>query len=128
VDVCWGGCGGIWFDNFELQRVDEETEFAGQQLVNIPTDAGVEVDYERRRGCPKCPDVVMMRHFFSERKQVQVDKCPSCGGVWLDAGELELIRAESAVVQDREAAAKEYFDRLFRQDFFRSRGRTGAQP
>ena len=24
VDVCQGGCGGIWFDGFELQRVDEE--------------------------------------------------------------------------------------------------------
>ena len=24
LDVCYGGCGGIWFDAFELQRVDEE--------------------------------------------------------------------------------------------------------
>ena len=29
VDVCDGGCGGIWFDAFELQQVDEEDEAAG---------------------------------------------------------------------------------------------------
>ena len=26
VDVCAGGCGGIWFDWFELARVDEVHE------------------------------------------------------------------------------------------------------
>ena len=24
VDICQGGCGGVWFDAFELQRVDEQ--------------------------------------------------------------------------------------------------------
>jgi len=33
VDVCQGGCGGIWFDAFELQRVDEEEERAGEHLL-----------------------------------------------------------------------------------------------
>jgi len=26
VDVCQNGCGGIWFDNFELEKVDEKHE------------------------------------------------------------------------------------------------------
>ncbi|RKZ31105.1 hypothetical protein DRQ33_07330, partial [bacterium] len=26
VDVCKGGCGGIWFDKWELDRVDEKHE------------------------------------------------------------------------------------------------------
>jgi Zn-finger nucleic acid-binding protein len=34
------------------------------------------------------------RHFFSAKRRVQVDQCPNCGGYWLDAGELELIRSE----------------------------------
>jgi len=25
VDVCQRGCGGIWFDNFELEKFDEPT-------------------------------------------------------------------------------------------------------
>ena len=30
LDVCEGGCGGIWFDNFELEKVDEPHESAGE--------------------------------------------------------------------------------------------------
>ncbi len=32
LDVCQGGCGGIWFDNFELQKVDECPACAGMWL------------------------------------------------------------------------------------------------
>jgi Zn-finger nucleic acid-binding protein len=38
--------------------------------------------------------VKLKRHFFSAKKHVEVDHCPNCGGYWLDAGELEKIRAE----------------------------------
>ncbi len=30
VDVCEGGCGGIWLDRYELMRVDESSESAGE--------------------------------------------------------------------------------------------------
>ena len=33
VDVCQGGCGGIWFDAFELQRVDDQAEAAGEAML-----------------------------------------------------------------------------------------------
>jgi Zn-finger nucleic acid-binding protein len=36
------------------------------------------------------------RHFFSAKRRVEVDQCPNCGGYWLDAGELNQIRAEKA--------------------------------
>ena len=32
VDVCAGGCGGIWFDRYELMKVDESHESAGEEL------------------------------------------------------------------------------------------------
>lgn len=41
-----------------------------------------------KRPCPRCPGIHMSRHFFSVKRQVEIDDCPSCGGVWLDAGEL----------------------------------------
>ena len=44
VDVCQGGCGGIWFDAFELQKVDEPREIAGEPLLNIQRDEGLVVD------------------------------------------------------------------------------------
>lgn len=96
VDVCQGGCGGIWFDAFELQRVDEEEEVAGEQLLHIDRDPQVKVDATRKRECPKCAGVKLQRHYFSARRRVEVDECPNCAGYWLDAGELAQIRAEKS--------------------------------
>lgn len=95
VDVCHG-CGGIWFDAFELQRVDEEAEVAGERLLQIDHDPRVVVDPSRKRECPRCEGVKLHRHFFSAKRRVQVDQCPNCAGYWLDAGELAAIRAENS--------------------------------
>ena len=37
--------------------------------------------------CLKC-DIEMV---LVERKGVDIDYCPTCGGVWLDKGELDLL-------------------------------------
>jgi Zn-finger nucleic acid-binding protein len=103
VDVCQGGCGGIWFDAFELERVDEEGEVAGEPLLKIRRDQDIVVDPARKRECPKCDGVKLHRHFFSAKRRVQVDQCPNCGGYWLDSGELAQIRAE----KDAAAAAEQ---------------------
>ena len=66
VDVCDGGCGGIWFDHYELAKVDEPAEAAGEGLLDVAVDPAVHVDLDKRLTCPKCTDgVVMMRHFTS---------------------------------------------------------------
>jgi len=104
VDVCQGGCGGIWFDAFELQRVDEERESAGEPLLQIQRDERVLVDPSRKRECPRCPGIKLQRHFFSAKRKVEVDQCPNCGGYWLDAGELASIRAEKSEAASQDAA------------------------
>ena len=96
LDACHGGCGGIWFDAFELQRVDEQREVPSEHLLRIQTNPQLRVDAARKRACPRCDGVKLKRHFFSAKKQVEVDHCPNCAGYWLDAGELEKIRAEKA--------------------------------
>jgi Zn-finger nucleic acid-binding protein len=96
VDVCQGGCGGIWFDAFELQRVDEQDETEGESLLNIQHDGRIVLDRSRKRECPRCAGVKLHRHFFSAKRQVEVDQCPNCAGYWLDAGELAMIRAETS--------------------------------
>ena len=100
VDVCQGGCGGIWFDAFELQRVDEEKEAAGDRLVDIQRDPNVKMDPARKRECPRCVGIKLKRHFFSAKRRVEVDQCPNCSGYWLDAGELAQIRAERSHAAD----------------------------
>jgi Zn-finger nucleic acid-binding protein len=96
VDICQNGCGGIWFDAFELERVDDEKESAGELLVDIHRDEQVVVDPTRKRECPRCEGMKLQRHFFSAKRKVEVDQCPNCGGYWLDAGELAQIRAEKS--------------------------------
>jgi uncharacterized protein len=97
VDVCKGGCAGIWFDAFELQKVDEHDEVSDEWLLNIERDPAVHVDFALKRVCPRCDGIKLKRHFFSAKRQIEVDLCPGCGGYWLDAGELEKIRDEKAV-------------------------------
>jgi Zn-finger nucleic acid-binding protein len=107
VDVCQGGCGGIWFDSFELQRADEEQETVGERLLEIPKGERVMVDPARKRSCPRCDGVKLQRHFFSPRRLVEIDECPNCAGYWLDAGELAKIRAEKSSANELAKAKKE---------------------
>jgi Zn-finger nucleic acid-binding protein len=104
VEVCQGGCGGIWFDAFELQRVDEENEAAGEPLLHIQRDERVVVDPSRKRECPRCQGIKLHRHFFSAKRRIEVDECPSCGGYWLDAGELAQVREEKALTAREQQA------------------------
>ena len=92
IDICQGCCGGIWCDRYELQKLDEKHELDGEHLLDIQTDPGIVVDRSQQRVCPRCQDVTMMRHFYSLKKQVEVDECGGCGGFWLDHDELEKVR------------------------------------
>lgn len=114
VDICKGGCGGVWFDAFELEKFDEPHESAGEELLQLAAEKTVTPDLERKRKCPRCGDgVTMLRHFFSVKRQVRVDECPGCGGVWLDAGELATIRSQFPTEAERNKAADAYFEETF---------------
>jgi Zn-finger nucleic acid-binding protein len=112
VDACEGGCGGVWFDNFELKKLTDSDQIDAAALLRFDRNELIVVDHEKRRRCPKC-DIIMMRHFFSDRREVEVDACPNCGGVWLDPGELTQIRHETRERQDPNDAAKNYLKRVF---------------
>ena len=113
VDVCKGKCAGVWFDNLELKKFDEPHESAGESLLEIEREDSLKVDHDARRNCPKCVDKVMMRHFFSVKKEVEVDECPACAGVWLDMGELVSLRDQFESEEERGKAAGEYFEEIF---------------
>jgi Zn-finger nucleic acid-binding protein len=115
-DICERGCGGIWFDKFEFQKVDEPHESAGEKLLGISKDPSVVVDHNEKYNCPKCENVIMVKHFYSVKKEVAVDECPSCGGFWLDYGELGQIRGLYASDEERQKAAKEYFENIFGEE------------
>ena len=46
--------------------------------------------------CPTCKEPMIVL----ELTEVEIDHCTSCGGIWLDAGELELLLGDSASKDD----------------------------
>ena len=55
----------------------------------------------------------MIRHFWSVKRQVTVDECPKCEGVFLDPGELAEIRSEYTSDDERHKAARAYYREMF---------------
>jgi len=53
-----------------------------------------------------------MRRFFSAKRAIAIDECPTCAGIWLDSGELQRIRAEDDSEDTRERAARLSFEQL----------------
>ena len=62
--------------------------------------------YEILHSYNKC--ITLMRHFFSVKREVEVDECPKCGGFWLDYGELGQIRGQFSSEEERKKAAQAY--------------------
>lgn len=95
--------GGVFFPQNVLKDFQYHTEKRGKALAkhlqNIPVKT---IDLKARLDCPSCSNVVMMRRFFSLLHEVEIDECPSCGGIWLDGGELSQIHALKLSRAERE--------------------------
>jgi uncharacterized protein len=114
VDVCEGGCGGIWFDRMELVRLGKAPGSDRAKLLEVGRDPAIEIDQERKRICPRCEEAMpMMRRLFSPTSSVAVDECPGCGGVWLDTGELGALGDQlDAAGEKRRAAQRELMEQV----------------
>lgn len=91
VDICYGGCGGIWFDAAELERVGARAAANLHTIWQAPVG---NVKSAEPRKCPRCPEQILERKWFSDLQKVEIDQCAHCGGVWLDAGEFTRIYGE----------------------------------
>jgi acetyl-CoA carboxylase beta subunit len=67
-----------------------------QRLEKLESEQQAAAEAEKRRlqelhwmHCPKCGQTLLTQ----SRSNVEIDVCPSCRGVWLDADELETIVA-----------------------------------
>ena len=107
VDICCDGCGGIWFDAKELQRFDDGEEFNPESLVTTRITR-TDIDQKAIRHCPRCPREVLVRQFADRNNKVEINQCWSCGGVFLDIGELAALRSEFANNEERRAAINTY--------------------
>ncbi len=71
-----------YFAKLEAERIERKK--AEQARLNQDTER--KSHYMR---CPKCGGHLQTRDFH----KVQIDSCPDCHGVWLDAGEIEAVMA-----------------------------------
>ncbi len=72
-----------YFAKVEFEKRKKQEAEKQAQLVEEDKRKLQELHYMR---CPKCG----MQLIEIEYKRIAVDKCSSCEGVWLDAGELEV--------------------------------------
>jgi Zn-finger nucleic acid-binding protein len=107
VDVCVNGCKSMWFDWQELIRLDENKEGFGEALNQALKYPRVNDASRGPLNCPKC-GIPMHTHKYKSAKEVNVDECYSCGGFFLDSGELSEIRENFMSEQER----KEYCQQL----------------
>jgi Zn-finger nucleic acid-binding protein len=91
VDVCENGCKGIWFDQFELAKLDHPKAGLGEALENALRAPRANDDNRKALTCPRC-SIPMHAHKYQRDKEVSVDECYKCGGLFLDSGELTEIR------------------------------------
>lgn len=109
LDACSDGCGGVWFDNKELLKFDEKHEFSSSPILELAkAKEAVKVDHNRVKSCPRCPGENLVRQFLDVKNEVEMDQCWHCGGVWLDLGEINAVRAQYETFEDRQKAVNDY--------------------
>jgi len=73
-----------YFARIEFERRKKALEEGQKKATEEETRKLKELHYMR---CPKCG----MKLIEIAYKGIKIDKCSECTGIWLDAGELEVI-------------------------------------
>ncbi|MBM4082785.1 MAG: hypothetical protein FJ278_23970, partial [Planctomycetes bacterium] len=75
-------CRGMWFDEFELDRVITAKP---KELLESDKAGGAGELEDRKMKCPQCGGS-MIKVKSLQNRNVTVDSCPVCYGNWLDSG------------------------------------------
>lgn len=84
IDVC-PTCKGIWLDKGELGKLLQDRKLSNYLTKHIGTKS------RSPMVCPRCG----MTMDIEKADDIEVDVCLNCGGVWLDQGELEMLKIKS---------------------------------
>jgi uncharacterized protein len=98
VDRCENCC-GIWFDMLEkedLSKIENsETIDIGEQQI------GEMYNQIRQIDCPKC-NVRMIQMIDKAQFHIHYESCPSCYGVFFDAGEFRDLKEHTVIERFKE--------------------------
>jgi len=96
IELDWcPGCEGLWFDSGEMELVT--AQMRGTATVLMPQRKAD--TSEKRLRCPEC-NKTMEKRLLGDAQTVIADVCPTCGGLWLDHGELEQIVSAGGAARD----------------------------
>jgi Zn-finger nucleic acid-binding protein len=91
VDRCTN-CKGIWFDLMEAQTLKK---IQGSESIDTGDAAtGRKFDKIGNINCPKC-HTQMTKMVDLKQPHIRYEKCPSCYGIWFDAGEFKDYKEEN---------------------------------
>ena len=110
VDICVDGCGGILFDNRELEKFDETHENADEIFEQIKDKTFKEVDESKIRICPICG--INMAKMGAVDGDINIDVCHVCGAKFLDRNELSSIRNFSEQEYKKNELTEKVIDNL----------------
>lgn len=113
VDICTEGCGGIFLDNRELKKLDENHEDITPILEAIKDKTFQRTNEALKRICPVCGHT-MVKNYTDYLKNIQIDECYNCGGKFFDAGELIKTRNEYKTEGERISAFNKYAKELYK--------------
>ncbi|MBI3028655.1 MAG: zf-TFIIB domain-containing protein [Candidatus Rokubacteria bacterium] len=79
---------------FARQEFERRKKLAEERARALEAREQARLRQLHRMGCPKCGSELVEVEFRGAR----IDKCTSCAGLWLDAGELEQVTAKGDFV------------------------------
>jgi membrane associated rhomboid family serine protease len=129
IDVC-RNCGGIWFDPEELK------EFIGHFIRDRDDLPEAQIDLNKDvlpayrisepvMTCPRCQRQ-MKKSNYAYDSNVILDKCPSCGGIWTEGGEIDKIAMHTKGNPEVRALGQALFEMQRETDRLKGEGEFGA--
>ena len=112
VDICDQGCGGIYFDNREFEKFDEEHENADEILAIYENKTFQPRDDKELRVCPSCKTRMVKIGSGTAQNSFKIDTCYTCGAKFLDGYELQQIRGIKTTSLEDEMFFKKTFHEI----------------
>ena len=100
-------CGGVWLDKGELNVLLRNRKLTDYLTKEIGTQSKSELV------CPRCGGLMDIE----AAEEIAIDVCLSCGGVWLDKGELDALKSLPKDFKgDELAKAEERWEEMSRKE------------
>ncbi|MBL7131210.1 MAG: zf-TFIIB domain-containing protein [Candidatus Omnitrophica bacterium] len=114
LDKCWV-CNGIWFDKGELKKLQREK--LDRKTIGSHIDDPKLYKLLNKKGglCPRCKAPMRKMKGKTGARNITVDICITCGGIWLDGGEVNYF------LRGRREKWFQSIETLFYSNWFRFR-------